>query len=84
MNFNYGDKIILKNDCAIKAIKMGYTEAYVKEIMEVVAFDSNSYYIKQFSSDSLRNLPLGGLLEYRLVTRNELKRYKMKKIFINE
>jgi hypothetical protein len=84
MDFKYGDKIILKTESVINAIKMGYTEAFVKEIMAVIAFESNSYYIKHISSDWQKNLPLGGILKYRLATERELKLNKIKKMFINE
>jgi hypothetical protein len=84
MDIKFGDKIMLKKECAVDAIKMGYSEAFVKEIMEVIGFDSNSIYTVQIDSDTLRNLPIGGLLEYRLATDNEIKLDVMKKMFINK
>jgi hypothetical protein len=84
LKFNIGDKIILKKESAIHLSKAGRDTDFANEIMEVIRTDNHTIYRVQINSGLYKNLYIGGLLEYRLATDNELKLDKIKKMFIKK
>ena len=82
MEFVVGDRIILNESAIRYAIDYGYSKKYVELIYEVTKVKHNYSYIVNIRTNITDTIPNEVSYHYRLATYSEIKRDKIKKIFI--
>lgn len=82
MLFNVGDKIVLTESSMQSIMKVyGYNDDAANRVMEVAKVNNNGSYVINLKLNVNRIIPFKST-HYRLATDNEIKRDKIKKMFI--